>query len=255
MRLPGGLPGSGSGPQCILAGSEDGAASCRLPYCVRTDRPAPVVIDGPAVGIDRGLRSFGMLSDGGAIDSPRALEGGLRKLRRLNKAVARKRPGSRNRAKARMALARHHRRMGNQRRDALHKVTTKLSKTKPVIVMEDLHTAGLIRNRHVARRIIDQGWAEFQSQLAYKTTWYGSKLLLAPRFYPSSRICSDCGAVRAKLRLSERIYSCKSCGIRIDRDLNAAMNLARLTKLSPQVLRRLETPVEMEALATSETTP
>jgi putative transposase len=145
--------------------------------------------------------------------------------------------------------------MGNQRRDALHKVTTKLSKTRPVIVMEDLHISWLIRNRHVARRITDQGWAEFQSQLAYKATWYGSRLLLAPRFYPSSRICSNCGAVRAKLRLSERIYSCRSCGIRVDRDLNAAMNLARLAELSPQVLRRLETPVETGALAVSETTP
>jgi putative transposase len=237
------------------------SATCRreadrwfVSLCVRTDRPDSVVVDGTTIGIDRGIRTFGALSDGGIIENPQALEGGLRKLRRLNKGLARKRPASRNRAKARVALARHHRRMGNQRRDALHKVTTKLSKTKKVIVVEDLHTAGLIRNRHVARRLSDQGWAEFQSQLAYKTTWYGSKLLLAPRFYPSSRICSNCGAVRAKLCLSERMFSCKSCGIRIDRDQNAARNLARLTELSPQVLRRLETPVEMAALAASETT-
>jgi putative transposase len=237
------------------------SATCRreadrwfVSLCVRTDRPDPIVVAGAAIGIDRGLRTFGILSDGGVIESPRALEEGLRKLRRLNKAVARKRPGSRNRAKARMTLARHHRRMGNQRRDALHKITTKLSRTKQVIVLEDLHTAGLIRNRHVARRLSDQGWAEFQAQLAYKTTWYGSKLLLAPRFYPSSRICSNCGAVRAKLRLSERMFSCESCGIRVDRDLNAALNLARLAELSPQVLRRLETPVEVAALAASETT-
>jgi putative transposase len=200
------------------------SASCRreadrwyVSLCVRADQSDPVVVDGPAVGIDRGLRNFGVLSDGGIIDNPRALQEGLRRLRRLNKAVARKRPGSRNR-------------------------------------MEDLHTAGLARNRHVARRLYDQGWAEFQSQLAYKTTWYGSKLLLAPRFYPSSRTCSNCGAVRAKLRLSERMYSCLSCRFRIDRDLNAATNLARLVELSPQVLRRLETPVETAALATSETT-
>lgn len=237
------------------------SATCRreadrwfVSICVRTDRPDPVIVDGTTIGIDRGLRTFGVLSDGDIIDSPRALEGGLRKLRRLNKGVARKRQGSRNRAKERMALARHHRRMSNQRRDALHKVTTNLAKTKQVIVLEDLHTAGLIRNRHVARRLHDQGWAEFQSQLAYKTTWYGSKLFLAPRFYPSSRICSNCGAVRAKLRLSERMYSCELCGNRVDRDLNAALNLAQLAKLSPQVLRRLETPVEMAALAASETT-
>jgi len=237
------------------------SASCRreadrwfVSLCVRVDQTDPVVVDGPVVGIDRGLRTFGVLSDGEIIDNPRALEEGLRRLRRLNKEVARKRPGSRNRAKARMKLARHHRRMRNRRRDALHKATTRLAKSKRVIVMEDLYTAGLARNRHVARRLHDQGWAEFQSQLAYKTTWYGSRLLLASRFYPSSRICSNCGAVRAKLRLSERIYSCVSCGLRIDRDLNAATNLARLTEVSPQVLRRPETPVESAALAASETT-
>jgi IS605 OrfB family transposase len=153
-----------------------------------------------------------------------------------------------------MALARHHRRMRNQRRDALHKATTELARTKPIIVMEDLHVAGLARNRRVARRLLDQGWAEFQSQLAYKTTWYGSKLLLAPRFYPSSRTCSGCGAVKAKLRLSERIYFCESCGLRLDRDLNAARNLVQLAEFSPQVLRRLETPVERAALAPSATT-
>jgi putative transposase len=236
------------------------SASCRrdadrwfVSLCVRVDRPDPIARSGAVLGIDRGLRTFAVQSDGCTIDSPRAHDVGLRKLRRLSKAVARKRPGSRNRMKARRALARHHRRMGNQRRDALHKVTTKLAKTNSVIVLEDLHIAGLARNHHIARRLHDQGWAELQTQLAYKTTWYGSQLLLAPRFYPSSRICSNCGAVRAKLRLCERVYSCMSCGLRIDRDLNAAVNLARLTELSPQVLRRLETPVETAALATSET--
>jgi putative transposase len=237
------------------------SATCRreadrwyVSLCVRTDRPDPIAVKGVAVGIDRGLKTFAVLSNGDIIDSPQALERGLRKLRRLNKAVARKQPGSRRRAKARMAVARHHRRMRNRRRDALHKATTNLARTKSTIVLEDLHVAGLARNRRVARRLLDQGWAEFQSQLAYKTTWYGSKLLLAPPFYPSSRTCSGCGAVRAKLRLSERIYSCGSCGLRLNRDLNAARNLVHLAKASPQVLRRLETPVERAALASPATT-
>lgn len=237
------------------------SATCRreadrwyVSLCVRTDRPDPIAVKGVAVGIDRGLKTFAVLSNGDIIDSPQALERGLRKLRRLNKAVARKQPGSRRRAKARLAVARHHRRMRNQRRDALHKATTNLARTKSTIVLEDLHVAGLARNRRVARRLLDQGWAEFQSQLAYKTTWYGSKLLLAPPFYPSTRTCSGCGAVRAKLRLSERIYSCGSCGLRLNRDLNAARNLVHLAKASPQVLRRLETPVERAALASPATT-
>ena len=237
------------------------SATCRreadrwfVSLCVRVDRPDPIAVSGTTIGIDRGLRTFGVLSNGDIIDSPQALKRGLRKLRRLTRAVSRKQPGSRRRAKARMALARHHRRMRNQRRDALHKATTELARTKPIIVMDDLHVAGLARNRRVARRLLDQGWAELQSQLAYKTTWYGSKLLLAPRFYPSSRTCSGCGAVKAKLRLSERIYSCESCGLWLDRDLNAARNLAQLAKSSPQVLRRVETPVERAALAPSATT-
>lgn len=131
-----------------------------------------------------------------------------------------------------MALARHHRRTRNQRRDALHKATTELARTKPIIVMEDLHVAGLARNRRLARRVLDQGWTEFQRQLVYKTTWYGSKLLLVPRFYPSSKTCSGCGAVKAKLPLSERTYRCERCGMMLDRDLNAARNLAALVDAS-----------------------
>jgi putative transposase len=237
------------------------SATCRreadrwfVSLCVRTERPDPHPVVGAAIGIDRGLRSFGVISNGEIIHSPQALERGLRKLRRLNRVVSRRQPGSRRRAKARMALARHHRRTRNQRRDALHKATTELARTKPIIVMEDLHVAGLTRNRRLARRVLDQGWTEFQRQLVYKTTWYGSKLLLVPRFYPSSKTCSGCGAVKAKLPLSERIYSCESCGFRLDRDLNAARNLVQLAESSPQVLRRLETPVERAALAPSATT-
>jgi IS605 OrfB family transposase len=97
-----------------------------------------------------------------------------------------------------------------------------------VIVVEDLHVAGMVRNRHLARAIADQGWGEFHRQLAYKTTWYGSRLLVAPRFYPSSKTCSGCGLVRADLPLAVRVFACPTCGLVLDRDLNAARNLARL---------------------------
>lgn len=134
------------------------------------------------VGVDRGIRRFAVCSDGTWIDSPRALQRSLRKLRRRARAVSRKQPGSRNRTKAALALARCHRRVRNQRADALHKATTALAKAKSVIVVEDLHVAGMLRNRHLARAIADQGWAEFHRQLGYKTAWYGSRLLVAPRF-------------------------------------------------------------------------
>jgi len=181
-------------------------------YCaltVEVDRPDPTPPDGPVVGVDRGLAALAVCSDGTRVIHPRALERGLRVLRRRAKTVSRRQRGSRNRAKAVLALARAHRRVRNQRTDGLHKATTALAKTKSVLVVEDLHVAGLLRNRRLARSIADASWTEFHRQLAYKTAWYGSRLVVADRWYPSSKTCSACGLV-------------------CDRDLNAARNLAGL---------------------------
>jgi len=176
------------------------SATCRREadrwYCsltVEVTRPDPAPVAGPVVGVDRGIHTFAVCSDGTSINSPKALRRNLRTLRHRSRAVSRKQKGSRNRAKATLALARCHRKVRNQRLDALHKATTKLAKAKSVIVVEDLHVAGLVRNRSLARAISDQGWAAFHRQLAYKCEWYGSRLLLAPRFYPSSKRCSACG--------------------------------------------------------------
>jgi putative transposase len=200
-------------------------------YCaltVEAERPNPAPVVGPVVGIDRGITTFAVCSDGTWIESPRALERSLRRLRRRSRAVSRKRPGSRNRARAAMALARCHRRVRNQRLDGLHKATTALAKAKSVLVVEDLHVAGMVRNRHLARAIADQGWAQFHRQLSYKVRWYGSRLLAAPRFYPSSKRCSGCGLVKANLPLGVRVFCCQGCGLVLDRDVNAARNLAAL---------------------------
>ena len=112
--------------------------------------------------------------------------------------------------------------------DFLHKATTDLAKTKSVIVVEDLAVQGMIRNRHLSRSIADAGWSEFQRMLEYKTTWYGSRLVIAPRFYPSTKTCSACGHTKAEISLGERVFRCEGCGAEIDRDLNAARNLASL---------------------------
>jgi putative transposase len=188
------------------------------------------VVTGPVVGIDRGISTFAVCSDGTTIQSPRALARSLHRLRHRSRAVTRKQPGSANRRKAVLALARVHRRIRNQRVDALHKATTSLAKAKSVIVVENLHVAGMVRTRHLARAIADQGWAEFHRQLTYKTAWHGSKLLVAPRFFPSSKTCSRCGLVKVDLRLEVRVFRCEGCGLAIDRDLNAARNLARLVE-------------------------
>lgn len=210
------------------------SATCRreadrwyVALTVEVARPDPSRITGPVVGIDRGIHTFATCSDGTRVESPRALTHGLRRLRRRSREVTRKQPGSANRGKAALALAREHRRIRNQRVDALHKATTSLAKAKSVIVVEDLHVAGLLRNRHLARAIADQGWAEFQRQLSYKCHWYGSRLLIAPRFFPSTRTCSRCGLVKASMPLEVRLFNCDGCGLVTDRDLNAARNLAR----------------------------
>jgi putative transposase len=196
--------------------------------CVEVERPDPPPVAGPAIGVDLGVSTFAVCSDGHIIDAPRPFAKGGRKLRRLNKNISRTQRGSRNRAKAVLKIARHHRRMRNQRRDALHQATTRLAKTKSIIVVENLNVAGLMRNHHVARQIADLGWGDFYRQLSYKTRWYGSQLVVADRFYPSSKICSGCGQIVASLPLSRRTFLCERCGLAIDRDLNAAKNLARL---------------------------
>jgi putative transposase len=200
-------------------------------YCaltVEVQRPDPAPVGGPVIGVDLGIHRFATCSDGMWIEGHRALERSLRRLRPRGRAVSRKQWGSRNRAKAALALARAHRRIRNRRIDALHKATTRLARAKSVIVVEDLHIAGMVRNRHLARSISDQGWGEFHRQLAYKTRWYGSMLLVAPRLYPSSKRCSGCGVVKADLPLKMRVFCCQGCGLVLDRDVNAARNLAAL---------------------------
>ena len=162
------------------------------------------------------------------MEAPKPLARNLRRLRRRSRAHSRKQKGSANRRKSALALARLHRRIRNQRLDFLHKLTTRLAKTKSAIVVEDLSVAGMIRNRRLARSIADAGWSEFRRMLAYKTTWYGSRLVVGPRFHPSSKTCSVCGFVKPSLSLVERVFRCEACGLTLNRDLNAALNLERL---------------------------
>ena len=195
---------------------------------VERERPDPIPVAGPAVGVDLGLASFAVLSDGTRFDSPKALSSDWGRLRRRSRAHSRERKGSRNRAKSARSLARLHYRVRCRRRDFLHKATTELTKTKSVVVVEELAVANLVRNHSLARAISDAGWSEFRRMLDYKAGWYGSRVVVAPRFYPSSKRCSGCGNVVGTLPLSERTYTCGECGLILDRDLNAARNLVSL---------------------------
>ncbi|HHW18643.1 MAG TPA: IS200/IS605 family element transposase accessory protein TnpB [Firmicutes bacterium] len=192
---------------------------------VELETPDPLPVQGEPVGIDRGIAHFAILSTGEKVAAPKSLEKNLKKLCRLSRQLSRKQKGSKNRKKAALKLARLYRRIGNQRRDFLHKLSTWLAKTKPVIVIEDLAVKNMMRNKHLSRHIADAGWSEFRQMLEYKTKWYGSKLVVAPRFYPSSRMCSKCGHVLPELKLSTRNWVCPECGAVHDRDVNAAINL------------------------------
>lgn len=191
---------------------------------------------GVSVGVDLGITNLAVLSTGEVVPNPRHLDVAARRTRRLCRRLSRRlgpdrRTGQRpsNRwHRAREQVARAYARVANLRRDGLHKLTTRLAREYGTVVVEDLNVAGMIRNRRLARAISDCGFGELRRQLAYKTEWNGGRLIVADRWFPSSKTCSGCGAVKAKLPLSERTYTCDTCGLTLDRDLNAALNLAAL---------------------------
>jgi putative transposase len=187
---------------------------------------------GPVVGVDLGIKTLATLSDGTSEPNPRHLRTCLKKLKRLQRAVSRKQKGSRNRRKAAQRLGRLHRKVANQRANTLHQFTSRLAKTKAVVVIEDLNVSGMLKNHHLAQAIGDVGFYEFRRQLTYKAAWYGCQVLLASRWEPSSKTCSGCGWVDEDLTLADRVFRCEQCGLILDRDLNAALNLSKLAKLA-----------------------
>jgi putative transposase len=200
-------------------------------FTVEVQRAIPAGNGKPSVvGVDVGIRHLAVLSTGQTIANPRAMEGSLRKLRRLNRQLVRRKSGSRRKRQTQRRLARVYARTTNLRRDAFHKLTTTLATEHGTVVVEHLNVAGLVRNRRLARAISDSGMGELRRLLAYKSTWYGCRLVVADRFFPSSKTCSGCGWVKAKLTLAERTFRCEACGLQIDRDLNAARNLAKLVQ-------------------------
>lgn len=190
----------------------------------RDNKPATKPPRGGAVGVDLGVKTLATLSDGTVIENPRCLAASERRLKRAQKALSRKTVGSKRRAKARAKVARIHAHVANQRLDAMHKATTWLTGTYSDISVEDLNTAGMVKNHRLAKAVSD-AFGEFRRQLEYKTARTRAALRVIDRWYPSSKTCSKCGAVKAKLSLSERVFHCDACGLSIDRDLNAAINI------------------------------
>ncbi|MEV4417839.1 RNA-guided endonuclease TnpB family protein, partial [Catellatospora sp. NPDC049609] len=185
------------------------------------------------VGVDVGISNLAVLSTGQVVPNPRHLAHAQARLRSAARTLSRRqgpdrRTGahpSRRWQYARTRLAKAHARVTHLRTDGLHKLTSTLAATYGTIVVEDLNIAGMLKNRRLARHIADAGWATLRRHLQYKTTWHGGRLIVADRWFASSKTCSSCGGVRPKLALRERTYTCQHCGLFLDRDLNAAINL------------------------------
>jgi putative transposase len=199
---------------------------------IERDVPERHARPGSAVGVDLGVKTLlvGADDQGNLIEFPgtRPLRASLRKLRRASRAHSRKQKTSASSRKSAARLARIHAKVQRVREDALHKATTALARRYETVVVEDLNVAGMTRNRRLARAVCDQGFGQARRMLAYKTQWNGGTLIVADRFYPSSKTCSACGTVKAKLSLAERTFRCERCGYTADRDANAARNLLKL---------------------------
>ncbi|MFD7054941.1 RNA-guided endonuclease InsQ/TnpB family protein [Streptomyces mirabilis] len=184
----------------------------------------PLAATDAAVGIDVGLDHLLALSTGEKIANPRHERRDRDRLATAQRHCARKEKGSANREKARRKVARIHARITDRRRDGLHKITTRLVRENQTLVIEDLTVRNMVRNRKLARAISDAAWAEFRSLLEYKATWYGRDVVVVDRFFPSSKLCSHCGALQDRMPLNVRTWTC-DCGTVHDRDVNAAKNL------------------------------
>lgn len=190
------------------------------------------------VGVDLGVKTLAVVADsnGGqlqAFEGVKALQHAQARLKLANQALARTKRDSNGRAKAAHRLGRMHARVAAVRRHLLHNITTELARSYASITIEDLNASGMLQLRSLARHVSDASFGEFRRQLEYKAAWYGTELTVADRWYPSSKTCSGCGSIDPDLALSDRTYTCTGCGLVIDRDLNAAINLARYTAGEP----------------------
>ncbi len=196
------------------------------------------------VGVDRGITSLAVAADANGVpfesfEGVTTLKQAQAALKAANQALARTTPGSKGRQRARARLAKRHRKVANARRHLVHQDSKTLVDRAQVLVIEDLNVAGMVRNRHLARSISDAAMGELSRQILYKARWHGVEVRVADRFFPSSKTCSGCGGLKNDLDLSTRTYSCGTCGLVLDRDLNAAINLARWQPNKPSTVTPL----------------
>lgn len=213
-----------SGTPTTVTISKDTAGRYFVSFLTEEEVAALPVVNA-LVGVDVGLKDVAVLSTGEKIANPRHLARSERRLKHAQRNLSRKQKGSKNREKARLKVAREHARIADQRRDGLHKLTTRLIRENQTVCVESLAVKNLVRNHTLAKAISDVGWSELVRQLEYKADWYGRTLVKIDRWYPSSKRCHACGHVLDSLPLDVRQWTCLECGVRHDRDINAAKNI------------------------------
>lgn len=212
--------------------------------------PKPKITEEGSIGIDLGLKDFAVTSEGEVIENPKFLRKKIERLKVLQRRASKKKKGSKNRKKANKRVALLHEKIKNQRQDFLHKVSSRLISENQTICLETLGVKNMMKNHCLAQAISDVSWSEFNRTIEYKAEWYGVNILRIGRFAPSSKAC-ECGVINKDLKLSDRVWECKSCGQVNERDLLAAQNIKKFALKDFSGSERSVEPVEMSTLVES----
>lgn len=230
----------------IVITKDAGDYFCSIYYGVNSKLPEKKEITADkAVGIDLGIEKFATLSDGRAIENPKFIGKIEKVIKRLNKQLSKKKKGSRNFEKHKVRIQRKYRKLRNMRKDFHDKVSTAIAKRYDAIIIEDLNIRGMQKNHHIAKSITDVSFYAFREKLKRKAERFGKNIIVIGRFDPSSKLCSRCGNLKKDLKLSDRVYKCEVCGLKIDRDYNASLNIRSIGLVKVGLVRPESTPVEI----------